>query len=168
MSEFWNHFQSFIKEKIPTSIIDILIASGYDDHISLSGMDEHEIKTMESFVNDNLLDLSEQYSSCKPFVFLPGHKKLLIGIGKKAAMFKPPIERVKAINKALNPSDTTLMNELMKSSLNNSRLVPTSRRYTDIIKEFSSYIYMLAGKFAYEVLCANLPLPQNSTIRKYI
>lgn len=157
-----------MEQSIPSTIVDILVANGYNDPISLSGINEQEIETIEQFVNDNLHTLSEQYSCLKPFVFLPGHKKLLIGLGKKAEQFLQHTKKVMNIHPSWNQSDITfLMSELIKSAQENSKKYPTRRRYTDSIKEFSSYIYMLAGKSAYEVLCANLPLPQASTIRKY-
>lgn len=167
MNEFWNDFQSFIKHKIPEIIIDILIASGYNDSVSLSGMNQQEIEQIEVFVSDHLHALSEQYSNFKPFVFLLGHKKLLITLGKKAEEYKsvhePSMKKVIDWNLS---NATVLMRELIKSMQGNSNT--HRRRYSDTIKDFATYIYMLAGKSAYEVLCNNLPLPQVSTICMFL
>lgn len=167
MNDFWNNFQSFVEYSVPVTIIDILSANGYDNPISLSGINEEEIQTIEEFTRKNLHTLTLKYSRNKPFAFVPGHIKLLIDLGEKAEKYQEHVKKVTNTNQSWNPSDATfLMNELIKSTHVNSNLIPTRRRYTDSLKDFSSYIYMLAGKSAYEVLCANLPIPQVATIRE--
>lgn len=161
MNELWNNFQSFVKHSIPKIIIEILISTGYDDPVLLSGMNEKEIEIIETYVCDHLHTLAEQYSHIKPFVFLPGHKKLLMCLGKKAEAYKPSTKKADDWNLS---HASVLMKELIKSTLENSN----RRHYSDTIKDFSTYIYMRGGKSAYEVLCANLPLPQVSTICKSI
>lgn len=50
-----------------------------------------EISSIEKFTDEKLsylLDKSQQYSIVKPFVFLPGHKKLLLTIGEKAKEYE--------------------------------------------------------------------------------
>lgn len=87
MCDFWNKFNSFLGENIPDIIIDILKASGYENAMSLSGIDEKELNGIQKFVDGNLRSLVEknqQYSTSNPFSFLPGHKKLLFILGKKA------------------------------------------------------------------------------------
>lgn len=167
MNELWNNFQSFVKISIPTIIIEILIASGYNDPFLLSGMTEKEIKSIEIFVSDNSHTLCERYSNLKPFVFLPGHKKLLMGLAKKAEEYelkhKPSMKKIDDWNQSNTP---VLMKKLIKSMHENSNT--PRHRYSDTIMDFALYIYMVAGKSAYEVLCANLPLPQVSTVCKFI
>lgn len=130
MDNFWKDFQSFVNCCIPTILIDILTKSGYNDPISLSGMNEEEIQRLEMFVNDNLHTLFEQYSCLKPFAFLPGHRKLLICIGNEAEKFQQHLQRKTTINPSIdsgwNPSNTTfLMNELIKSVQRNLKNSPT-------------------------------------------
>lgn len=161
MSDFWNGFQLFVKQSIPSSIVDNLIATGYDNSISLFGLNEIEIKTIENLVNGKFNSLAEQYSSSKPFEFLPGHKKLLTCLGKMAENYRPCAKKTDDwdISKA-----SVLMQELVKSARENAN---ARRRYSNVIMDFASYIYMRAGKCAYEILCANLPLPQVPTICKF-
>lgn len=85
----WNNLKSFVKYSIRKIVIDILIVSGYNDSISLLGMNEQEIKIIETFIFDHLHTLSEQYSHIKLLVFLLGHKKLLMSLGKNAEQHKP-------------------------------------------------------------------------------
>lgn len=164
MGDFWNNFQKFISHSVPKEIIEILIASGYDNFISVAGICEQEIKTIEKYANEQLKHLLKfgQYPDCEQFVFLPGHRKLLVELALKAKEFE-----AKQMNKkdTFNLSSTTLiMKEFIKSMNVNANLPKNAHRYSDIIKSFATYIYILSGKAAYEVLCNNQPLPQASTI----
>lgn len=60
------------------------------------------------------------------------------------------------------------MKELINSMKLNQNLPPNGRRYSETLQSFATYIYMLSGKAAYEVLCRNLPLPQACTICGYL
>lgn len=172
MCDFWSEFDSFLDESIPKIIIDILQASGYDNVLSLLNMNEIEINKLEEFVNNNLQSLLEkipQYSTSKPFSFLPGHRKLLLILGNKAKQYDE-IQKKKCSNlrsSRSNNNATPIMNELISSMEANLNVAPTARRYSDACKNYAMYMYMLSGKAAYEALCSNLPLPQVGTVCKY-
>lgn len=171
MNEFWKKFQEFVGQSIPNEIVQILIVCGYDNAISVSELSEEEITIIERYVNQAsnakpILENTKQYASLEPFVFLPGHKKLIIVLAKKAKAF----EAKNIMNKAsdITSSSTFFMKELIKSMQHNCNVEPTGRRYSEAIQWFSTYIYMMSGKSAYEVLSSNLPLPHDSTIRTYL
>lgn len=98
-NRFWNQFQAFFNS-IPESIVKILIASGYDNAISISELCEDEIKIIETYANNNLKHLIEEtetYKTHGQFQFLPGHKKLLYALPIRVAEYhnrksKKPIE----------------------------------------------------------------------------
>lgn len=181
MSDFWNKFNSFLSGNIPSIVIEILAASGYDNATALSGLDEKEINEIEKFVHDNLqclLEKSSQYSTStrtsNTFSFLPGHKKLLFILGEKAEQYYEMQKKVSSniYSKCITRNEsyenaTPLMKELINSMEAISNVAPTGRRYSDACKNFAMYMYMLSGKAAYEALCNNLPLPQAATVCEY-
>lgn len=169
MNNFWENFQIYIGEKIPEVIVKIMVASGYNCAPSLDGIDEKEIAQIEKHINGrskSVLVDSPHYSQMKTFEFLPGHKKLLILLGKRAGQYKSSVnsyDKEENFSKVLQGA-SFMMKELVKSMQDNLNVAPTKRRYSEAIQQFSIYIYLLSGKAAYEVLCNNLPMPQVSTI----
>lgn len=99
---FWQKFQSYAGN-IPNLLIDILSSAGYDCALSLAELDESDIKNIETFVskNENILKDSA-YAVDEIFEFLPGHRKLLLVLKKKAIEF---IENNK--KKVTNKSENT-------------------------------------------------------------
>lgn len=67
----------------------------------------------------------------------------------------------------IEPAIPFLLKEFIASSMNNFKKMPNSRRYSQVIQDFSTYIYILCGRYCYEVISKNLPLPQASTVRKH-
>lgn len=67
-----------------------------------------------------------------------------------------------------NCAFSKILRELVSSALQNANKVPTARRYSEVLTNFSMYMYILSGTAAYEVLAANLPLPKVSTIREHL
>lgn len=162
MCDFWKDFECFVGQDIPCAVVQILKSTGYDNSAALAGIDDKEIKSIEEYVNKNLQSLAEKYTTVKPFAFLPGHRKLLITLGKKAEMYKPLVKP--SIHKK---NQSFLMKELIESDQQNGNRASTARRYSNKLKEFSSYIYMMGGKASYEILSANLSLPQAATVCEY-
>lgn len=164
-NDFWHSFETFIGMDIPNLLIEILSASGYDNALSVAEINIEEILIIENDVNKRLQYLlkdSDYYSNCDVFAFLPGHRKLLLLLAEKAKNFNP--------NKNKNEWDlsnaSVIMKELINSMKQNANVAPQGRRYSEIIQSFATYIYILSGKAAYEVLCSNLPIPQAVTICK--
>lgn len=63
-----------------------------------------------------------------------------------------------------------LLQSLIKSANNNASRAPTRRRYEYSLKKLGCILYLLAGRMAYEILCANLEsaLPSVATVRKLL
>lgn len=162
--EFWNKLEKYLGE-IPNKIKTILTVCGYDNMISLSQIDSTEISVIENYVNqagklNSMLQGVLEKSDLETFSFLPGHKKILLVLAQRAKEFKN-------ISKKCDLSNATfIMRELIKSMSENSNIPANSHRYSEAIQWFATYIYMMCGKAAYEVLCNNFPLPKDSTICK--
>lgn len=71
--------------------MEICKRSGYDNALAFLDFNESDLKILENFAEENLQELvkeTDAYSEVKPFAFLPGHRKLLIGLPNKIADFK--------------------------------------------------------------------------------
>lgn len=65
-------------------------------------------------------------------------------------------------------STSEILNLLIQSAQNNVNKKSGGFRYAETLKEFGSYIFMLAGRVAYETLCKNIPLPSISSVSRYL
>lgn len=66
-----------------------------------------------------------------------------------------------------NPNFSNLLKEMITSALKNGNKPPQARRYSEVLLDFSMYMFMLSGRALYETLSENLPIPKSSTIRRY-
>lgn len=90
-ADFLTSFNSYLCDSIPQIIVNILSAAGYDNAISIADITETDIDIIETYATENLqsvLEESKTYVKVKPFAFLPGHKKLLLGLPDKIHSFK--------------------------------------------------------------------------------
>lgn len=62
------------------------------------------------------------------------------------------------------PAFSILLKEFIQTALTNFEKLPNSKRYSEVIKYFSIYIYILCGRNCYEILSSNLPMPASSTV----
>lgn len=162
-------FWDILANDIPWEIVTILSHSGYDSIFSLYDIDEKEICIIEQSMGkkfETLLEKSEIYSHWKSpegFSFLPGHKKTIIQLGKRAKLVNESKDNT-------NDTDMTEIPFILKEMMNcfkmNKNVAPTRRRYSEPLRHFSIYIFILCGKAGYDVLSHNLPLPDSSTICK--
>lgn len=69
-----------------------------------------------------------------------------------------------------NQKNMRLLENLIKSANNNASLAPNRRRYEESLKKFGCILYLLAGRMAYEILCANLQsaLPSLTAVRRLL
>lgn len=68
-------------------------------------------------------------------------------------------------NSSLSNS-SVIMREMIENLKKNQNVPPKGRRYSEILQWSATYVFILSGKAAYEVLCKNLPLPQADTVCK--
>lgn len=65
------------------------------------------------------------------------------------------------------PNFPFIMKELVRKTLNNYNVEPKRRRYSDSLRNFAIYLYMMCDRQSYEILSNNIPLPHPSTICKF-
>lgn len=169
MNEFWPKFQTYVGKCIPCEIIQILIQNGYDNTLAMREITDDEISIIERAVGkkyEPVLETSRYYSewnSSEPFMFLPGHRKLIKELGKEVAKFMAYVDTREKADIHF-PDAPSILKEMIKSLKQNKNVSKSHRRYSEALQWFSAYIFILSGKAAYEILCSNLPMPQAPTV----
>lgn len=123
------------------------------------------IKIIIDLVHHNGLSsglINTIYENVRPFQIAPGHRILIEN-------FPDIINRIKTTEHPINiQNDTSLVLQLLiEASKKNFRREPKGRIFEDEIRLFATYLYLMCGRACYDTLCANLPIPQSSTIRAY-
>lgn len=152
-------------------------------------MNEISIPQIEDYVNSNgnkdFIELVENLNCChskeykssitnKTFTFLPGHKSLILRVAEIVA--NSTFSKEETVQSQMThlwneverfaPALPKMLKELVQTALINSQTSPNFNRYSDILKYFAIYVYLLSGKQCYEVLCSNFAMPAASTIGK--
>lgn len=143
----------YIEETISTQIIDFLSARGFDNVLALSEIDMDDIAHMENQMKRSLLQ---------------GEKKIIIALEKKAREYDESLRKTEKSSDFDLSSVTFILKELVKSAMQNANVPPNRNRYSEAIQWFSTYIFLLSGKAAYEFISSNLMLPSISTISVYL
>lgn len=171
--------EEIIGEPIPKCIKKILSLCGYDTMLYLGNISAESLSQIESNINIYHRDIMQNfecshadlYKNQDVFHLLPGHSDLLIAISncikkngfesKCHTKYELLIEEIKE-NSALS----VIMKELTKTALRNENVEKHNAQYSDIMRYFATYIFLLCGRSCYEVLYKNLPLPSISTVCK--
>lgn len=183
----WISIEKTFNQKIPECVKEILNANGFTTELSLLSINAETLQNIEKFTNEYLEDTIIKLICCysniykaqvieKKFCFMPGHKALLLQLHKHLEENKQKRQKVlgetshiEAMAQSMKsmPDLSNILKEIVLNAMDNFGKIPTQNRYTDIIKYFSIYIYMVCGRKSYEVLQSNLSLPAVSTISEY-
>lgn len=151
-NETINELEQYIQKKkssILPEIYEKLACFGEDDH-SLSEYDNQDL-----------------------FEFLPGHRTILLSLKSNIQrMQKQAVAR--AYNNAANNSVEIesgkypfILTEFIKTANQTFNKSKHAHQYNDVVKYFSTYIFLLCGRTCYETLNKNLPIPSTKTICKF-
>lgn len=157
--------EKVLEEPISTDIVKILLRSGFDSKLSISGLNSEIIKDIEQFANEDSTILKEtSYENMEKFMFKPGHKLFLLRLAKKVNGFleKASVENQKTCN------FSTVLRTFIETAEVNKGKSANNFRYDKINRYFATFIYLFCGRACYDTLSANLPIPQATTIRKSI
>lgn len=154
----WNDLERIVGESLPTCVKTFLTICGYDTLTSIQNISEKSIYDIENHLSkcEIMIDCShaEYYKEQTKFQLLPGHRDLIHGLSK-----------IKLVN---DPSPiahfSIILQELIKTAQQNINRQNTHPIYGDVIRYFSTYIFLLCGRSCYEVLNSNLPLPSTKTV----
>lgn len=185
--DMWISFEEFLRDEIPECIKQILSAYGYGNELSIRNLKEVHLNLIEEHMNKPMMRTvidsltcckSEIYQAQEKFEILPGHRVYILNLSHQMHLKQEnrlglsantiPTTGPNFMEQAQNePAITFLLKEFIANSMNNFKKLPKQRRYSEIIKDFSTYIYILCGRYCYEVICKNLPMPQASTVCEY-
>lgn len=170
---FWSKVEKLTDDSIPICVRKILTRCGYDTIISIKNITVESVVQIENHINVYARDLIQTLDCCHHefykgqdiFKFLPGHRDLILSLPKFAVqMLYPEKYLIQVIEQY--PGFSTILQELIKTAIQNGKLPTNKAQYSDIIRYFATYVFLLCGRSCYNVLYKNLPLPSLSTIRK--
>lgn len=164
MDTFWNKFPGCACLK------SILINSGFDNRASLKCMNSNLISEIEkdvendrSFLENLTCDHKNRYLNHNKFEFIPGHRALIIDWCENDLNSD---DRNDVFDKN-HPAFSYILKELIDSAMQNYKKHPNTRRYSNKLKDFCIFLYIMAGRACYETLSENLPIPKAGSICKY-
>lgn len=109
------------------------------------------------------------------FQFLPGHRNIWLSLRENIDNMQASMQ---AVNNSASNSDalinsvpeeyTVILTEFLKTAKINSNKSKHAYQYSEIVKYFSTYIFLLCGRTCYETLNRNLPMPSTKTICKHV
>lgn len=148
----------------------MLLKCGFDSPEYLKGVVKvDELTELEKYIDQDRTILNfpvclhkETYANQKTFKFLPFHRILILNWSANADTCSNSIDSISIEHPALSP----VLREMIRAALSNYKKLPTNNRYPDLLMDFAMYLYIMAGKASYEVICANIPIPKAGTIRK--
>lgn len=178
MEEIWKKIERKIGDKVPLCVKMCLEFCAYDSLNVLKELNELKIVEIEEYITDCGQDMvndlycchSEKYKKQTKFKFLPGHRSILKILPEKiSGIFENHNELRNLflntpVNSEANKEFSVILNELIKSSQINAHKSKNHAEYSDTIRYFFTYVYLLSGKSAYETLQKNLPIPSTKTI----
>lgn len=150
-----------MKEKIPTDIVKILSACAFDSELSFWSITSETIDDIENFVNEDISVLENtSYEGVHNFNLKPGHKSFILNLPNRMNYLKE-----KKIDVPCTISGfSQILRTFIETAEANFGKHPNGFRYGQTNRHFSTFIYLMCGRACYDALCANLPIPQASTI----
>lgn len=104
---------------------------------------------------------SEFYKNLANFHFLPGHVTIIATIPKYIEEYRIAHQ---SSDFEVNGRYSFLLEELIRTAESNLFKDPNHATYSDTIRYFATYIFLLCGRSCYEILRENLPFPSVKTI----
>lgn len=163
-----------IGESVPTCLKTFLLACGYSSfssilhisHESICDIEHHmetHVKTCPEVLQTLDCCYSEVYKSQTYFKLMPGHKDFLLSLGEYAVGVAqkggPTVKQ--------NSFLPIILQEMVRTSQQNVESEEHHALYSDLIRYFSTYTFLLSGHSCYEFLKRNLDLPSTKTVCKY-
>lgn len=178
--------EQFIGDVIPTSLKILLQSCGYDTLLSLKQITNEKINAMEQFIQiqrdkfvrklDGINDTAAAvYTEQEHFVFLPGHRDILLNFPKHITEMQRSMHSRTTFamsNESLENNEqqveySYILTQMINTANKNMYKSMHANQYTEDIKYFSTYIFLLCGRTCYETLYKNLPIPSPKTICEY-
>lgn len=167
-----SRFQNIFNDEFPEILEKILRRTGFDSTTALIQLNLERITGIEEFINKNRTALRELfggtlYEFMNPFMFLPGHRALLESLPAEIEKNAGKESKGGSVLTTTSNHFSLILIYLIDTAQHNTEKNPKAFRYPEIIRVFATYLYLICGKAAYEVLSANLPLPTANTASEY-
>lgn len=142
---------------------------GFDIPQYLEYIDEKNLDDLEKHVDQDRTILGNSNLKCQhitiyvnqsKFKFLPLHRILILNWFR----LTNSEQLEKDIVKIEHPAFSSILRALIRTALSNYDKPPRNNRFSEIIFDFSIYLYIMAGRNCYETIAANLPIPKVGTI----
>lgn len=196
ITNLWSNLENFVGHNVPMFLKLLLWQCGYDCMLSLKQITNETLDRLEKYIEKNknkilckiMRDLDElkycddslnSYKNQDVFEFLPGHRIILLGLRNNIENMQSHVfnDGFKCFDKLMINAGTNevrgntgeysvILTELLKTAKNNSNKSKHAYQYNDIVRYFSTYIFLLCGRTCYETLSKNLPIPSTKTICK--
>ncbi|XP_055308257.1 uncharacterized protein LOC129572338 [Sitodiplosis mosellana] len=194
----WSNLENFVRHNVPMFLKLLLWQCGYDCMLSVKQITNETLDKLEKYIEKNknkilckvIADLDElkycddslsAYKDQDVFEFLPGHRIILLGLRDNIEYMQSHAlnDGLKGFDKLMTNAGTNvvhehtgeysvILTELLKTAKNNSNKSKHAYQYNDIVRYFSTYIFLLCGRTCYETLSKNLPIPSTKTILRCI
>lgn len=168
----WANLEDFEGRAFPDYLKILLWKSGYDSMISVKQLTNAAITELEKHIEKNrnklLMDLESEYDE-EVFEFLPGDRHILLNLPRRIDAMQQSFRQIgpTLIEPFAVESYSVVLSELIKTAKGNSNRSKHANHYSDMIKYFSTYIFLLCGRTCYDTLNKNLPIPSIKTICKF-
>lgn len=161
----FSQLESFLNEKFPVELKQILELSGFDTKSSLMSLKVETIVDIENYANENPDILKNTtYENTIKFKFKPGHKLRILLLPNQIKNLEESQVNDSLLSKTNNFSQ--ILKTFIETAESNFGKPPNGFRCDEINRYFSTFVYLLCGRACYDTLSANLPIPTSHTIRK--
>lgn len=160
----WEIFEKEIGGEIPKCVKALMEFSGFETLASLKNITSDTLIETEQYINNHACKTIENftcqhskiYQDQTEFKFLPGHRNLLLNFPtfscnvQKHVKFSLPLQKI------------------IETAEQNYNKLKFHNKYDDVIRFFTTYLFLQCGRSCYAFLSRNLPLPSIKTIFKCI
>lgn len=170
----WTKVEKLIGESVPNCVKTFLSVCAYDTLTSIQNISLKSIEDIENHMSTCTeavqgLDCCHAiaYKTQKQFKLLPGHKDFLLSMCKYKLNNSQKDDSLDTQNTDQNSSLPVVLQAMIQTSQQNAGTNKHHAHYNDLIRYFSTYVFLLAGRSCYEFLRSNLELPSTKTVCKF-
>lgn len=182
-NEFWSKANRIVEkcsgQCVPKCVQEILNCCGFNHLLSWTNFSDENLSEIVEYVRKFSHDKIKKfdctrhgctiahYKNQKEFDLLPGHRNLIAEVAKyinkdlqENIHLPVPGETIKT-----HLGSTKMMEEMIQTDITNRGSKHCST-YSEIMKYFATYLFIMCGRSCYDFLYQNLPLPSISTVCK--
>lgn len=167
----WLKLEEIIRENVPKCVKTFLSACAYDTFLSIQNISCESIHEIERHINTcpeviQTLDCchSDVYKNQSHFQLLPGHKDFILSMSKYNFGWFKKVGFSRTQNPEQNSTLPVVLQAMIQTTHNNAEICKHHAHYDDLIRYFSTYVFLLSGRSCYEFLRTNLNLPSTKTV----